>query len=111
MTTSEIIQIIGLVIPLLASISGFVIAIIKAVKGKKWKLLEEALKDFITNAETFPNITGTEKKDMVLSWAEEFCNQQGIKFDAVKVGAIIDDFIELTKKVNQREKDKTQTNV
>ena len=50
MTTSEIIQIIGLVIPLLASISGFVIAIIKAVKGKKWKLLEEALKDFITNA-------------------------------------------------------------
>ncbi len=106
MTASEIIQLVSLSASLLASLIGFIIALVKAIKNKKWDLLKDTLQDFISKAEGFTNFTGAEKKAIVLSWASNFCGKQGIKFNENKVGTVIDELVELTKKVNQRDKDK-----
>ena len=51
----------------------------------------------------------SEKKEIVLAWASNFCSKQGIKFEENKVSSIIDELVSLTKKVNQRDKDKVKT--
>ena len=106
MTSGEIIQLVGLGSSLFASLTGFVVALVKANKGKKWSGLKEELRNYIIEAENYVLRTGDEKKSMVLDWAEEYCKKQGIKFDADRVGTAIDDLVDLTKKVNQRAKDK-----
>lgn len=110
MTAIEIIRIASLSVSLLISVSGFIIALVKgiinSIKTKKWGELTNALQGYISDAEKYINYTGEEKKEKVLSWATNFCQEHGIKFDKDKIGNIIEELVTLTKQVNQREKDK-----
>lgn len=109
MTSGEIIQLVGLSSTIFASLTGFIVALVKANKGKKMGCLKDELKSYIISAEEYTTHTGAQKKSLVLSWAEDYCKKQGIKFDAEQVGNAIDELIELTKMVNKREKDKLAT--
>lgn len=110
MSVEEIIRLVSLSASLLVSFVGFLVTFIKwikdVIKNKKWEEVKKALQGFITKAEGFTNFTGEEKKTIVLAWASEFCGTIGMKFDNAKVSATIEDLVSLTKKVNQREKDK-----
>ncbi len=104
MTTNEIIRLITLSISLLISLSGLIIAIIKAIKNRKWNDLCSALQNFIIEAEKLTQCNGEEKKCQVLKMAENFCADEGIKFDSQKVEKVIEDLINLTKEVNNKDK-------
>ena len=110
MSIEEIIRIVSLSCSLLVSVVGFAITLYKyiktAIETGKWDKLETALKEFIENVECLTNLTGEEKKEIVLAKASNFCQTIGLKFDVVKVSTTIEDLISLSKKVNQREKDK-----
>ena len=111
MTTKEIMELISLCISLLIPIIGFVTALIKVVKDRNWNLLKSALCEFVIKAEEMLGATGEEKKNAVLGWTQEFCQKQGIKFDADQVSGAIEKLIEVSKKVNKRERQTTQTNL
>lgn len=110
MSVEEIIRVVSLSVSLFISLTGFVITLVKAIKNaiqtKNWNALKTELQSFITKAEGFSNFTGTEKKEIVLAWASNFCISRGMKFDADKVSNEIEELVKLTKNVNQREKDK-----
>lgn len=113
MAVEEIIRIVSLSVSLFITLTGFIITLVKsivsAVKTKNWNALKVELKNFITKAEGFEHYTGEEKKEIVLAWASNFCASKGMKFDAEKVGSEIEELVALTKKVNQRDKDKQTT--
>ena len=106
MSAEEIIRLVSLSVSLLISLSGLLMALIKAVKNKKWDSLKVALLDFVQQAEDFVEYTGEQKKQAVMTWAEDFCKKQGMTFDKDRVSEIIEELISFTKKVNPREKDK-----
>lgn len=103
MKIDEIIRLVCLSVSLLVSLVGFVTAVIKDIKTKRWDELKDSLLGFIAKAETLTEYSGEEKKSAVLNWASEFCKLHGIKFDAEKVGDEIEQLIAFTKTVNSKE--------
>lgn len=103
MEVNEIIRLVCLSVSLLISLAGFVTALIKDIKTKRWDELKDSLLGFIAKAETFTEYSGEEKKSAVLNWASEFCDKHGIKFDAEKVGDEIEQLVAFTKAVNSKE--------
>ncbi len=102
MTAEEIIRLIALGGSLLVSLIGFLIALIKDIKLKKWDDLKTALIGFIAKAEEFTSFSGQEKKEAVLTWASDFCKSHGLKFDKDKISGEIEELIALTKSVNAK---------
>lgn len=90
MSADEIVRLISLSFSLIVSLAGLFVALIKMIKNKKWDDLKQELYNLVLKAEETENLSGTEKKSAVLSWAEDFCKTQGITFDAEKVESIID---------------------
>lgn len=103
MKIDEIIRLVCLSVSLLISLVGFVMAVIKDIKTKRWDELKDSLLGFIAKAETLTEYSGEEKKSAVLNWASEFCKVHGIKFDAEKVGNEIEQLVAFTKAVNSKE--------
>lgn len=100
MSSKEIMELISLCVSLLIPIIGFVTALVKIIKEKNWNILKSNLCEFIIKAEEMVGSTGEEKKNAVLTWAEQFCKEQGISFDAKQVSGAIEKLIDLSKKVN-----------
>ena len=80
---------------------------IKFVRGAKAKRAAErlikignAVIPFIEQAEKFTHYTGAEKKEYVLTKANQFAIEKGIDFNAAEVGAKIEELVTLTKQVN-----------
>ena len=108
MSTKEIVELVILAISLLISFIGLITAFIKAIKTKKWDSLKAALCTFMEEAENLSHLSGQDKKNYVLDKAEKFCAEHGFNFDIDKVSSAIETLIDITKKVNQREKDKIE---
>ncbi len=103
MEPDEIIKVVSLCVSLLISIFGFVVAVIKEVKLKKWDQIKSVLITFIEKAEEYTTYSGAEKKTAVLKWTKEFCDSHNIKFDVEKVSEQIEELVEFTKKVNKKD--------
>ncbi len=103
MEPNEIIKVVSLCVSLLISIFGFVVAVIKEVKLKKWDQIKSVLITFIEKAEEYTTYSGAEKKTAVLKWTKEFCDSHNIKFDVEKVSEQIEELVEFTKKVNKKD--------
>lgn len=99
----EVLKLVSLGVSLLISIFGFVVALIKEIKLKKWDALKDVLITFIEKAEEFTTYSGAEKKTAVLKWTKEYCETHNIKFDVDKVNSQIEELIEFTKKVNTQD--------
>lgn len=103
MEPDEIIKMVSLCVSLLISLFGFVVAVIKEVKLKKWDQIKSVLITFIEKAEEYTTYSGAEKKTAVLKWTKEFCDSHNIKFDVEKVSEQIEELVEFTKKVNKKD--------
>lgn len=103
MEPDTIIKMVSLGVSLLISIFGFVVAVIKEVKLKKWDQIKSVLITFVERAEEYTTYSGAEKKTAVLKWTKEFCDSHNINFDVDKVSNEIEELITLTKKVNNKD--------
>lgn len=98
------------IVSIIVAIVSAIISLIYCIKNKKWNKLKAFVQECITTAETMKNFTGEEKKEYVITKANQFAISKGIKFDTEKVSNLIEELVTLTKQVNQRDKDK-QANV
>ena len=89
--------------------------LIKTAKEKKQALninkICNAVVPFITQAESFRNYSGQEKREFVLTKANQFAIDNGIKFDAGLVEEKIEELVRLSKEVNMREKDRYNNSI
>lgn len=82
----------------------------KFVKNAKLKKAAEqtieicnAILPYIEEAETFVNYSGEEKKEFVMTKANQYALEHGIKFDKELVSNEIEELVKLSKTVNSRE--------
>lgn len=112
MNVQEILTLIGSMLPLLIAFLTFLVKFIKNEKAKKilncTLELSKAIQPLIVEAEKFTHFSGEEKKQYVLTKANQFAIDNRIKFDQEKVSQMIDEYVETTKKVNMRDKDKRE---
>lgn len=99
-----ILSISGTALGLLITTITFFSQFIKSVKAKKFTenitKIGNVILPYIEEAETFLNFTGEEKKQYVMTKANQYAIENGIKFDAAAVNAKIEELVSLTKKVN-----------
>lgn len=80
----------------------------KLIKNKEWSKILQILPNYIIQAEKFMNYSSEEKKEYVKSKLALYSIQNKITYQEEKVDEEIDAIVELTKKVNGREKDKNR---
>ena len=103
----EIITIASACLGLLATITGFLIPLVKNVKAKN-KLtalnkLSATLQALIIDAETFANFTGAEKKEYVMTKANRYAIEHKLPYDEQAVSEKVEDLVALSKEVNNRD--------
>lgn len=103
----EIITIASACLGLIATITGFLIPLVKNVKAKN-KLtalnkLTTTLQAFIVDAETFTNFTGAEKKEYVMTKVNRYAMENKIPYDEQAVSDKVEEIVSLSKEVNKRD--------
>lgn len=93
------------------SLVSTVVAFIKAVKDKKFGQVKELAIEFIEQAENLKSkngdsVAGSVKKEVVLAKIQTACKNFGLKYDETTWSTIIDTYVDLTLRVNQRAQDK-----
>ena len=108
-----IISLAGTAVGFLVTAATFLAKFIKSAKAKK--IAEQTIKigdavlPYIKQAETFVHYSGPEKKEFVLTKANQYAIEQGIRFDTELAGEKIEELVKLTKEVNKRDKDRIIT--
>lgn len=102
----EIITIVTACLGFIATVTGFLIPLVKNVKAKN-KLtalnkLSTTIQSLMVDAETHANFTGEEKKDYVLTKANRYAIDNDIPYDEQAVSAKVEDLVALSKEVNKR---------
>lgn len=82
-----------------------VVEIVKKIKKGKWSEIPNLIKDYLPQAETLLGASGQTKKEVVMAKVRTYCAENNIQFDEDKVSEIIEEYINLTKTVNARDKD------
>lgn len=98
---------LGLLVVLVPIIIGF----IKALKAKNIEKVQNALKQFATEAvkeaeKLTDKINGNVKKDYALNYIKGACALQNIEYNDIIASELVEEVVSLTKSVNQRDKDK-----
>lgn len=108
---SLILSTIATAIGLLITTLTFLLKFIKSAKAKKIAeniiSIGNAIIPYIEQAELFANYSGAEKKEYVMTKANQFAIKNSINFDANLVSEKIEELVKLSKEVNSRDKDKT----
>ena len=96
-----------------ASLVSFIIAMVKAIKNKKFNEVKDLAIGFIEEAEKLTSkngdaVAGQVKKEVVLSKIRTICSNVNYKYKEEVWSKVIDEYVELTLKVNQRTVDKTK---
>ncbi len=99
-----IISMAGTALGLLVTTITFLSKFIKSAKAKKitenLASIGSIILPYIEEAETFLHFSGEEKKQFVMTKANQYAIENGIKFDSIAVSAKIEELVSLTKKVN-----------
>ena len=105
-----IISIAGTALGFMVTAATFLAKFVKSARAKRAAenliKIGNAVIPYIEQAEKFANYSGAEKKEYVLTKANQFAINQGIDFDLESVGNKIEELVKLTKSVNGRDKDK-----
>lgn len=111
MPVEQILQIAGYVVAGLAVIFSIAQFIYNKATGSKNKFLTKSL-DFISEiattlgfAEQMTRLSGSDKKEFAKNTIAMYCENKHIKISDEQLNVAIEILIELTKKVNAREKD------
>lgn len=105
----DIIAVMATVFPFLIATLTFLIKFVKSSKAKN--VLQttlnftEALQPMIIKAEEYSHYTGQEKKQYVLTQANQFAIDHKLKFNINTISELIEEIVTTTKKVNARGKD------
>lgn len=91
---------------ILMTIVSLISTVVIAIKNKQWNKISKFVKGCVTKAEEFKHYTGEEKKAYVMTLANQYAIEKGIKFNTTKVSNLIEDVVKLSKEVNARDKDK-----
>ena len=106
-----ILSLAGTALGLLITALTFLLKFLKSAKAKKAAenviMIGNAVVPYIEQAEKFLNYSGLEKKEFVLTKANQFAVARGIPFDSEAVTDEVEKLVKLTKAVNGRDKDKT----
>ena len=70
-----------------------------------------AILPYIEQAESYVHYSGEEKKEYVMTKANQYAIENGIAFNKQAVSAKVEELVELTKEVNARDSDKTMIEV
>lgn len=104
-----LLQILYYSLGILIVVVSFLIPLVKNAKAKKALKttldIATAIRPYVIEAEKFVNYTGAEKLNYVMTKANQYAIENGLKFDAEATKKEIEELIELTKQVNKREKD------
>ena len=99
-----ILSISGTVFGLLVTTITFFVKFIKSAKAKKAAenliKIGDAVIPYIEQAEKFTHYSGPEKKEYVVTKANQFALDNGIKFNPKSVSEKIEELVALTKQVN-----------
>ena len=102
-----ILSLAGAALGLLVTSATFIVKFLKKSNAKKAaeQVIEicNAILPYIEQAEKFVHYTGEEKKEYVMTKANQYALDHGIKFDAEYVGGKVEELISLTKEVNAKE--------
>lgn len=102
-----ILSLAGAALGLLVTSATFIVKFLKKSNAKKAaeQVIEicNAILPYIEQAEKFVHYTGEEKKEYVMTKANQYALEHGIKFDAEYVGGKVEELISLTKEVNAKE--------
>lgn len=105
-----IISLAGATLGLFVTTTTFLAKFIKNAKLKKaaQNTIEicNALIPYIEQAETFVNYSGEEKKEFVMTKANQYAVEHNINFNEELVSNEIEELVKLSKDVNSQEKDK-----
>mgnify|MGYP001120871792 CR=1 FL=1 len=89
---------------LVATMTGFLIPLVKNIKAKNKLLainkLTSTLQDLIVEAEDFTNFSGTEKKEYVMTKVNRYAIKHNIPFDEQLVSDKVESLVALSKEVN-----------
>lgn len=105
-----ILSMAGTALGLLITAVTFLTKFLKSAKAKKAAeqviKISGAILPYIEQAEQFTHYSGAEKKEYVITKANQFAIEKGIDFNAAEVSAKIEELVALTKHINARDKDK-----
>lgn len=95
------------------SLISFAVALIKAIKAKQYEKVKGLVTGFIAEAEKLTSkngdpVTGSVKKSVVLAQVQTICSNMHYKYDEKVWSKVVDEYVNLTLKVNQREQDKAK---
>jgi len=105
-----ILSLAGTALGFLVTAATFIAKFTKSAKAKR--IAEQTIKigdavlPYIKQAESFLHYSGPEKKEFVMTKANQYAIEQGISFNAMLAGEKIEELVKLTKEVNKRDKDK-----
>ncbi|MCL2234375.1 MAG: phage holin, LLH family [Firmicutes bacterium] len=109
-----LVSILATGIPLLGGIIACAIRLVKSFRygqeERRRRLWAELARSAISYAETIRDkingeLTGDVKKQIAMEKVEFDCLKNGVSFERDKVSMIVEDMIDLTKRVNSRDKD------
>lgn len=108
----KIVTIVSACIGLLATITGFLVPLVKSVKAKNRLVainkLTTELQTLIIDAEAFVNFSGEEKKEYVMTKANRYAIENKIPYNEADVSQKVEDLVALSKEVNKRETSHTK---
>ena len=99
-----ILSLAGTGVGLLITLLTFIVKYCRSSKARK--MAEQAIEvanavlPYIEQAEKFVNFSGEEKKEYVMTKANQYAIQNNIKFDSAAVSQKVEELITLTKQVN-----------
>jgi len=104
-----ILSLSGTAAGLLVTTVTFILKFIRSTKAKRLAdqltAIGEAVVPYIEQAEGFLHYSGAEKKEFVLTKANQFAIGKGYDFNVPLVAERIEELVRLTKKVNARDRD------
>lgn len=105
----EIKEIIAITVPLIAGIIFLIAKVNKNVKlrtlAESILTIEKVINDYIFQAEELVSFSGNDKKEWVKTKVNQYCINNNILYSEEEVSNLIESIIDISKKVNKREKD------
>lgn len=104
----ELLAIAGTIVGLITTTVTFIAKFFKSAKAKRIAediiSIGNAVLPYIEQAEKFTSYSGAEKKEFVMTKANQFAIDNGIDFDADAMSEKIEELVALTKQVNAKNK-------
>ena len=99
---------LGLVVAVAAVIAKYASSAKARKAAEQTREICNALLPYIEQAESFVNYSGAEKKEYVMTKANRYAIENGMKFDETAVSDKVEELIALSKEVNAKDTSKAE---